>query len=51
MNVPRNIAAVVSSGMATLHELSSVYGTKDLYDMLEILAIDRHNKAIAAAKD
>jgi len=30
--------------MATLHELGSVYGAQDLYDMLEILAVDSFNE-------
>lgn len=43
VNVPPGIGAVVSRGLATLNELDTIYGTKDLYDMMEILAIDTHN--------
>lgn len=43
-NVPRTIGAVISLRMATLHELQTVYGVRDLYDMLEIAAVDGHNK-------
>lgn len=32
--------------MATLHELDTVYGAKDLYDMLEVLAVDSHNERV-----
>lgn len=32
--------------MATLHELDTVYGTQDLYDMLEIIAVDAFNQRI-----
>lgn len=40
--------------MATLHELSTIYSVEDVYDMLEIQAIDAHNRnvlAIAARED
>ena len=43
VNVPPAIGAVVSRGLATLHELDTVYGTEDLYDLVEILTIDTHN--------
>jgi hypothetical protein len=33
--------------MATLHELDTVYGTRDVYDMLEIISIDDYNHALA----
>lgn len=42
-NIAPGIGAVVSRGLATLHELDTVYGTEDLYDLVEILAIDTHN--------
>jgi hypothetical protein len=31
--------------------LQTVYGLKDLYDMLEIITVDAHNRAIAQAGD
>lgn len=43
-NVPQSIGVVVSSGKATLYELQTVYGTQDLYNFLEIIAIDLHNQ-------
>lgn len=43
-NVPRAIGAAVSLKMATLHELDTVYGVKDLYDLLEVAAIDGYNR-------
>lgn len=49
MNVPLAIAAVVSSKQAKLYELQTVYGGKDLYDLLEIVNIDNHNQRIASA--
>lgn len=42
-NVPVSIGTVVSRGMATLHELDTVYGTQDLLDMIEIAAVDNYN--------
>jgi hypothetical protein len=44
--LPRSIGAVVSSDKATLHELATVYGVEDLYDLLEIITIDGHNSRI-----
>jgi len=29
--------------MATLHELDTVYGLEDMWTLLEIQAVDRHN--------
>lgn len=43
-NVPRLIGALVSNRMATMHELGTIYGAEDAYDMLEILNVDAHNQ-------
>lgn len=43
-NVPAAIGAVVSGKLATLHELDTVYGLADLYDLIEVLAVDAHNQ-------
>ncbi|CAG4889307.1 hypothetical protein R69919_00709 [Paraburkholderia gardini] len=32
--------------MATLHELQSVYGAEDLYNMLEVLVVDNYNERV-----
>lgn len=45
------IGAVISAGKATLHELDTVYGVEDLYDMLEVIAIDAHNRWLMSQKD
>ena len=45
-NVPPAIGAVISAGKATLHELSTVYGTEDLYLMLEIIVVDAINRRL-----
>ena len=48
VNVPQTIGVVVSSKMATLHELDTVLGLRDLHDLLEIQSIDAHNTRIAS---
>jgi hypothetical protein len=30
-----------------LHELETVYGLEDAYDMLEVVIVDAHNNALA----
>lgn len=45
--MPPVIACVVSSRLATLHELDTVYGVKDLYDLWEITLIDNFNHVLA----
>lgn len=49
--MPPYIATVISAGMATLHEIDTVYGLEDVFDMLEIIAIDAHNKNLLNPKD
>jgi 4-diphosphocytidyl-2C-methyl-D-erythritol kinase len=45
-NVPKIVGSVVSHHLATFHELDTVYGTEDLYDMIEIIAVDNHNQRV-----
>lgn len=33
--------------MATLHELDTVYGVEDMWDLMEIITVDRHNAELA----
>ena len=47
LNVSSIIGTLLSKRMATLHELDTVYGTRDVYDMLEIISIDDYNHALA----
>lgn len=49
-NVPRVIGALVSSGKASLHELQTVYGVKDAYDLLEVITVDVHNRRTINAR-
>lgn len=44
--MPRRVAVIISRGLATLHELQTVYGSEDLYDLLEIIAVDDYNRAV-----
>lgn len=41
----------MSARLATLAELQTVYSLRDLFDLLEIIAVDRHNERIAAKGD
>lgn len=42
--MPQAIGVVVSSRLATRAELQTIYGSQDLYDFLEILAVDLENQ-------
>ena len=44
MNLPPLIGMVVSSGRASLYELQSVYGVRDLFDLAEVIGVDAHNR-------
>ncbi len=46
MNIAAPVGAVISSRLATKHELATVYGTEDLQDFLEILSVDAHNQKV-----
>lgn len=47
MNLSAVIGTLLSKRMATLHELDTVYGVKDVYDMLEVITVDDYNNALA----
>lgn len=47
MNVSLAIGAIVSRRLATLVELDSVLGTRDMYDLLEVIAVDAYNERMA----
>lgn len=46
VNVPKTIATVVSSRLATLYELDSVYGVEDMWRLLEIITVDNYNRMV-----
>lgn len=35
---------IVSDGKATLHELQSVYGVGDCFNLAEVISVDNHNR-------
>jgi hypothetical protein len=46
-NIPRTVGAAISSGKATLVECETVYSVEDVYLMLEVIAVDAHNRFMA----
>jgi hypothetical protein len=44
--LPGAVGRVVSARLATLHELQTIYGLEDLYDLLEIVLVDAHNARV-----
>lgn len=46
LNLPAVTATLISKRIATLHELDTVYGVRDAYDMLEVVTIDDYNAAL-----
>ena len=44
VNLPPLVGMVVSDGKATLYELQSVYGVRDLFNICEVIAVDAHNR-------
>lgn len=40
------IGAIISKRLATLHEIDTVYGTQDIFDLMEIIAVDNYNDHI-----
>jgi hypothetical protein len=42
---------VISARLATLTELDTVYGTEDLYLLLEVLTVDAHNTRVANTRE
>lgn len=44
--MPGVIGAVISSGKATMRDLDEHLSVEDVYDLLEIAAVDAHNARI-----
>lgn len=42
------LGMVISKDKATLHELQSVYGVGDLFNICEVIAVDAYNRRILA---
>ena len=49
-NLPASVGTVISSRMATLVECQSVLGIEDVYDIIEVLAVDAHNRRVLAER-
>lgn len=45
-NVSRLIGAVISTRLASLHELDTIYGVEDCFDLLEVARVDALNQKI-----
>ena len=45
-NIPVTIAAAVASKLATMAELGTVLSLQDLWDLLEVHAVNQHNEAV-----
>lgn len=43
-NVPQTIATAMTSRLCTKIELDTVYGTEDLWDILEVHTVNSHNE-------
>ncbi|WP_263987016.1 hypothetical protein [Pseudomonas sp. HS-18] len=39
---------MISSRLATLHELDTVYGLEDLWWLIEVNSVDNHNRNLAS---
>ena len=51
VNVPHTIGFAITSGLAALHELQTVYGTEDLWDLIEVQAVNGFNEAQLAKRN
>lgn len=48
VNLPPLCGMIVSSGLATLTELQSVYGVMDAFNISEVIAVDAFNRREAS---
>ena len=49
--MPPLIGSLVTGGMATLHELQTVYSLRDAYELNEILTLKNYHGWLAAQKE
>lgn len=45
-NLSPQIGTVVGSKLATLHELQTIYGSEDLFDLHEVILVKLHNENV-----
>ncbi|HFR9155181.1 TPA: hypothetical protein ACHYEI_004551, partial [Yersinia enterocolitica] len=43
VNIPKNIYAVICSGKATYAELQNDLSVRDMFNLLEVIAVEAHN--------
>ncbi|WP_019573359.1 hypothetical protein [Curvibacter lanceolatus] len=43
-NLSKVVGAVVTTRLATLHELDTIYGVEDMWLLLEIAQVNSHNE-------
>lgn len=48
INVSALSGVVISRRYASLYELQEVYGTEDMYNLYEIIAVNNHNEYLAS---
>lgn len=48
VNLPPMCGMIVSSKLATLQELQSVYGVGDLFNLAEVISVDGYNRRVNA---
>ena len=48
INVAPRIAAVLRTGLTTLEQLQTVYSLRDMYDLIEVAAVDAYNRRVMA---
>jgi hypothetical protein len=44
------VGAVLSSEKATLRECQTIYSIEDLYDLLEVVHVDAHNRRVLSKR-
>jgi hypothetical protein len=42
---------IISHRLATLHELQTIYGTEDMYNLYEIISVNNHNESLMVKED
>jgi hypothetical protein len=50
VNVPHTIGMVISSGKASMMELSTVLSLEDVHDIIEVLQVDSYNSRVIAQR-
>ncbi len=49
-NVASSVGNVITAKLATLHELQTIYSFRDMYDLLEIAAVNASNQRLVNRK-